>query len=308
MQGLPYYLVGGTEQHVGVEVDDVSSAFTNKIQEYYPDNPVVWVSHQEVNDGLREKVAEAKVGTDTYVVTISSLYYNEADAEISCTRVCDGSAQAMGISHRPNKTDLRIQIQRIMKEASGRKIIVVDDTLFHGDTTKHLMKLGLKVDAVVEYFATLEGIHTLKNMGIEVYSVQDLDGYLDVLPLHDFLPGMPLCGKLIGNNTDGYIQHMAYTDGLPWALPYIYPYVSPQTVKQWASIPWDYVYDFSSFALGQAIIIANRLAMNGIYTLHDIARVQPHHVSIPYLLSLDNPGKMTVHEHLRRAVHTCMAA
>lgn len=312
MSGLPYFLVGGTESTFGVQVCDIQDAFRTTIQSYLPQNPVVWVSLDQVRQCLGEEVEVAKksMGGDVFIVTVSSLYYDKADAEISCTRVSDINHASIGISHRPHAQTLRLQVSAVMSQAGDRKIVVVDDTLFHGDTTKLLMKMGLRIDGVVEYFAAKDGIQELRSMGVLVWYVQELDDYLDVLPLHDFLPGMPLCGKLIGEHIDsnGAIAHHPYLNGLPWAVPYLYPYISPDKVAQWASIPWEYVHHFSAFALDQAGVLADRLSRHGIIALSDVAKCQRHHVSIPYLRHVAmNEADLTLRGVIRRAVHFCMA-
>lgn len=310
MHGLPYYLVGGTESLFnGIDIEDVQTAFVDKIQSYLPDNPVIWISLSDVRKGLAHQVHLAKelLGNDLFVITLSELYFAEAEDQVSCTRVVDRHYQKLGISNRPGTVNLKSQVQQLMAKIGNRPVAVVDDTLFHGETIELLQQLGLRVNAAVEFFTAIKATEALDSQGVSVFSAHTLDGYLDVMPLHDFLPGMPLCGKLVGEQTEEGIDHLGYEDGISWSYPYIYPYIPPALVTDWASIPWDFAHDFSAFSLQQATIIAERLKLQGIVTIQDISNAQPHHVSIPCLNCMEENQNPSLHDILRRAVHRCMA-
>ncbi len=306
MNGLPYYLVGGTESLFnGIDVTDIQNAFVEKIQSYLPENPVLWTSLSDVWKGLDDQVSQAKklLGSDLFVITLSQLYFDKADGEISCTRVVNRNYQKLGISNRPGSKCLKDQVGQLMSIIGDRPVGIVDDTLFHGETIEKLQRLGLRVNAAIEFFTAIKAAETLEGQGVSVFSAKTLDGYLDVMPIHDFLPGMPLCGKLIGEQSLDGILHIGHRNGISWSYPYIFPYVPAGIVTEWASIPWDFVHDFSAFSLQKAMIIAERLYLQGIVTIEDIRHAEPHHVSYPYLNYMKEYDCLSLHDILRRAVH-----
>ncbi len=311
MNGPPYYLVGGTESTLGnIEVVDVQNRFAAQIQKYFPNNPVEFYSLDRIRKGLHKQVGLAKkvLGEHSFVVTLSSLYYPNADAHISCTRMVDTDKNSLGISHRPGANSLLRQVRMVKRLAGSRPIIVVDDTLFHGETLTLLAKLGFKFQAVAEYFTEGEAVSRLESEGVRVFSVCELISYVDVMPIHDFVPIMPNCGKVVGlKSTGGQVHHRGYPNHSSWSLPYIAPYIKADLVTKWASIPWDFAFDFSAFAIEQSIFLAERLGKKGIHTLRDMSKAQTHRVSIPYLGNFENQMDLELSVILRRAVHRNIA-
>lgn len=304
---LPYYIVGGAEELLPIKIFDIQSRIVHKIVGYYPNNPVTFVSLSDMRMKLTNMVGMVRAAAayvNPYFVTLSSLYYPNADNEISVTRMVDSTLNKLDITPRPGNHSISEQIDCVMKAAGERPIIVVDDTLFHGETLEKLIAKGLKVTAAVEYFTKIETVKKLAQIGIEVFSVVSLDDYIDVMPVHDFLPGLPLCGKLLGmKNGNGYEPVM---NGLSASFPYLYPYVPAPTVAQWASIPEHSVHEFSAFAITQTIIIAERLHECGIMTHADLAYAMGHHVSIPYLHGIALHPDMELHDTLARALYLAM--
>ncbi len=302
----PYYLVGGTESILpGVKVWDIQRSFTRVISSYLPNNPIVWVGLDEVRNGLSAQVNCAKnaLGPNAFVVSLSTLYFSDADREVSCTRIVDADFNSLGLAARPPSEDLSQQVKSIIAEAKGRPIIVVDDTLFHGQTIIFLKELGLPIHAAVEYFSAKNAVKTLEALGVQIFTVCTLDDYLDVMPLHDFLPIMPLCGKLLGEAKAEGLQYCGFGTDLSMSVPYIMPYISATMVGSWASIPWEYARDFSAFALTQSMILVERMNQVGMYTVADVKRRQPHRVSIPFLEGSTDEDNVLLSDVIRRAVH-----
>lgn len=298
-----YYLVGGSESNFTVDLGDIQGAFTRKIQSYFPDNPVLWVSLDEVRRGLSTQVAKAALlYPGALVVSLSSLYYPYACLEISPNRIVNEQGQFLGLGARPGSGTLRQQVEKVMREAGERPIIVADDTLFHGETLECLRKMGLRIDAAVEFFTDRKIFDRMTNEGFTILTSNTLDEYVDVLPLHDFLPMLPLCGKVVGSEGDGILQSKE-VEGCSLSLPYLLPWITPAQLEDWSCIPAKHAVDFSTFALAQTIVVADRLRSHGYTTVGQAVKRQPPRRSIPCQKGrIPNPD-MSVSECLGRSLH-----
>jgi len=304
MTTLTYYLVAGSESSLPVDLGDVQTAFVQKLSSILPDNPVRWVSLGEVHSGLSAQVACAteRLGDDVFVVSLSGLYYPHADAEISCNRLVDAFGSPLGMGPRPRSASLSDQVANVMRQAADRPLIVVDDTLFHGDTVKGLIRSGLKVDGVVEFFTSSEAFGEFEHDGIPVFSSETLEGYLDVLPLHDFLPMMPLCGKVVGKPSAGGWDPLA-DHGVSYSLPYLLPFITRDQLSSWASIPVDSALEFSIFALTRGIQVAERLRNYGFSSVGSATRYYPHRTSVPLLDGVNFEPDLPLVDLLGRSLH-----
>lgn len=304
MSALAYYLVAGSESSFPVDLGDVKEAFTRKIQSFFPANPVIWVSLKEVQEGLSQGVAKAKfLFPDALIVTLSSLYFPNADCEISANRVVDGTGTRLGLAHRPGAQSLSQQVFEVKHVAGGRPIVVVDDTLFHGETLELLEALGLRIDTAVEYFTGSEAYEKFCRK-FSVISVLTLNSYKDVMPLHDFLPFLPLCGKVLGCVSEGSCAPAQTKDGYSISFPYLLPWITPVQLYDWASIPEENAVDFSVFALKQSIVVAQRLREYGYTTIGDAVRPCPPRRSIPWCdgQHMPDPHESVV-DYLARSLH-----
>ncbi|RJR30430.1 hypothetical protein C4564_00430 [Candidatus Microgenomates bacterium] len=297
-----YYLVGGSESLFGARLAHVQQRFVRAIQSYLPDDQVVWVPLASVRSGLATQVGLVRSKyPNVFVVTLSHLYFPIADASVSCNRVVDTQGRKLGLAERPGSPPLCDQICVVMKEADGRTIAVVDDTFFHGETIAVLREQGLRIDIAVEYFSESVTEARLQQEGTSVYTVSSLNGYLDVLPLHDFLPVTPLSGKVVGHRGVNGIELMTHESGGSYSLPYLMPYITAKQVSQWASIPEVYAEEFSQFALTMAIQVME-LAGDDRFVYMAQAVCHPMRVSWPYLPE-GYPKNITVENVLRRALH-----
>lgn len=305
-----YYLVGGSESLLGLDVSSVQRAFAAKIQRFLPNNQVVWVSLPTVRAGLLEIVKNLREALpDVYIVTLSDLYFPYAEASISCNRVVDLDGANLGLAHRPGSPSLRSQIDAVMQSAGARQIAVVDDTLFHGHTISTLRGMGMRVDVAVEYFVDSRTKSEFESQGTPVYCATSLSGYLDVMPLHDFLPPMPLCGKVVGQlSATGEIHLLQHPDGGSISMPYLIPFIDAEQVSSWASIPLAHVHEFSVFALSQAIHVAVKARECGFANMTEALR-HSLRVSWPYMNGFsdrDMSPEEPVETMLRRAYHQAM--
>lgn len=298
-----YFVVAGTESLFPVRMADIQTGFVHRIQSYFPVNPVEWVSLEKVREGLALKLEEAKAKfPGAAVVTLSSLYFPNAEYEVSANRLVDFDKKKLGLGGRPGSMNLAQQVKNIMADVADRPVITVDDTLFHGETLLLLMELGLRVNAAVEYFTSADALKHFAELGIPIFTAVELDDYLDVMPLHDFLPPLPLCGKVIGKVGETYNEPIVVDVDSSYSIPYLMPWLTATELESWSSIPADKGLDFSKFAIEQSIEVFNRLWAQGLHTIRDAAHYSKLRASVPYLnrsnLKLDAGIAVALTEYL----------
>ncbi|MDP3994243.1 MAG: hypothetical protein Q8P91_00220 [bacterium] len=308
LEGRKYFLVAGSESLFPVDLTDVQEKFHRRIQTYYPNDQVRWVSLVEARKGLMQKLEEARRAFPNAVtVTFSSLYFPWADCEISANRIVDKERNNLGVGQRPKAKCLKKQVDEVMQKAGDRPIIILDDTLFKGHTIDYLVEeKGLRINAAVECFTFPMAIENCKQKGISVFSVEELqpEDCIDGMPLHDFLPPLPLCGKVLGLHNADDCEPLIDNDGASFSFPYLMPWISPQQVCDWASIPEEYVVDFSTFAILQSIEVMNRLKPLGYLTINDmVANKYSLRTSVPYLDGSNPDMNENISVMLRECLH-----
>jgi hypothetical protein len=298
-----YFLVAGSESTFPVDVSDIQRKFVARLQTYFPQNPVQWVGLKEVREGLFHGVQEAKeLYPDAAVVTLSSLYFPAAEFQIGANRLIDESRKPLGLGPRPKRKNLAEQVADIVDRIGSRPVVAVDDTLFHGDTLSTLISLGLPVIAAVEYFSSLHAMQKFEARGVKVFTAVGLDDYLDVMPLHDFLPPLPLCGKVLGESAaEGSAPF--YLNGVSFSFPYLMPWISAPEVESWSSVPEDKALNFSDFAIRQSIEVMERLWGQGFSTMEYASLHQPLRTSVPYMRNQNSDMNVSIPVMLKRYLH-----
>jgi len=281
-----YYLIEGSEGGLGVQVSDIQQQFVSAIQTCFPNNPVEFVPRGKIRNAIRATVKELSSSGEVFVVSLSRLYYPNADDYIDCNRIVSKDGSTLGIGPRPKTYDLSVQVKSVMDKADGRVVVVVDDTLFHGESIRGLRALGLEFDTVVVYFADRGSSRSLTEQGYTVHASLETAGYLDVLPVHDFLPFVPLCGKVVGKSVYGKPSPIVVPPGVSLSLPYIIPFILPEQVHSWASIPLEHVQEYSEFALGQTMELFRRLKGVGVVSIADYIHSNPPRRSLPMSVGL----------------------
>jgi hypothetical protein len=302
---LAYYLVGGSESSFPppVTMTDVHDDFVRQIQAYLPDNPVKFVELGEVREGLYRGVEMAqKEFPDAALVSLSSLYYPTAEFQLSANRIVSVTKQDLGLGPRPRSDPLRQQVDAVMAKVGNRPVVTVDDTLFQGHTLSLLLGMGMRVNAAVEYFTKQETVGMMAAKGVRVFTVVNEESYKDVMPMHDFLPPLPLCGKVVGHVVDDELTPLI-ENGMSYSVPYLMPWITPLEMSDWASIPEEYAADFSRFALRWSLEVAERLWGHGFSSLANAVKYQPLRTSVPYLAE-DKPNvEGSVYVMLERYLH-----
>ena len=182
------------------------------------------------------------------IVTLDKIYVSPDEVNIfflDCTRI-SGTNE---IVSRKNE-NLDQQVLRLSQSLRGKKVILADDVIFSGSVLRKIIsKLndqGVKVVGVVSSICTNNAYEYFNNnlkYGVKTNYLMD-DNVIDQICERDFYFGVAGSGIMI--NTD---------NGLCKA-PYFIPYGNP---CERASIPNDYVNDFSKGCLERSIYLWNEI-------------------------------------------------
>lgn len=291
-EGHPYYVVAGSENYflanAGSEINDARRAIAEYIGKgIYPQDAVLWVDLVDVREMIQAGITTLKKRHgDLPVVSLSGLYCQEADGYLECNRLVSPNGGMLGLGNRAGAKDLEAQIRHLAISYPGSAFILADDTLFHGETLSHLSDLGLTVKGVAIAFATQRAVQRLGKISIEVCVGHTLgDDLRDVVPVHDFLPPMPLCGRAVG--MEGPVPFLV--NGLSFCLPYVLPWITPKQIDSWASIPEAHAIPFSRLCLEASYAVFLALRKTGIVHVGDLRRLIPR-ASKPYN-GLADPGE-----------------
>jgi len=295
----PYFVVGGTEELfetiAHTQVEKARQAIFDQLATALPNHPINWVTTAEVKAVLTRLVAEARVRfPESPTVSLSRVYYDTADCYLECNRLTDPEGNPLGVGPRPGSASLATQTAILKQRFPSKKLIVVDDMLFHGESLEKLMAAGLDLAAIVTAFAVQQGTKKAEELGIQWYVETVVAKLLDMIPLHDWLPPLPLCGKVVGYKPDGPLPQPMFEHGLSLCLPYLVPFITPEKVTEWASIPTDHAVEFSAVCLKQSLEICQVLETRRVLTkMSDLANMEPR-ASHPVLGKVDPEKRIVV--------------
>lgn len=295
----PYYVVGGTEELFEAvaphQVEKARQAIFDQLAVTLPNNPIYWVTTTEVKADLTQLVAEAKTQfPESPVVSLSRVYFDAADYYLECNRLTDHEGNSLGVGPRPGSASLATQIAVLKQRFLSKKLIVVDDMLFHGESLEKLIAAGLDIAAIVTAFAVQQGTKKAEELGVPWYVETVVAKLLDMIPIHDWLPPLPLCGKVVGHKPNGQLPEPVIEQGLSLCLPYLTPFISTEQVTNWASIPTDHVLEFSAICLERSLGICQELETRGVITkMSDLAKMEPR-ASHPVLGKIDPEKRIVV--------------
>lgn len=288
----PYFMVGGTEELFAKtapkQVEKARRAIFDQLVAVLPQSPIIWVTTAEIRMVLIGLVARARTEyPNSPIVSLSRLYFDMADGFLDCNRIVDPWGKSLGVGPRPGAIKLSDQIARLKGQFPSRSFIIVDDMLFHGESLEKLMAAGLSVSAIVTAFAIEKGTKKADELGVPRFIKTVVARLLDMVPIHDWLPPLPLCGKVVGTKKDRQMPEPTFVNGLSLCLPYLAPFITPEDVTDWASIPTDKVASFSSVCLEQSLAICEILRQKGVIrTMADLARMNPR-ASYPIIGRVD---------------------
>jgi len=193
------------------------------------------VSEDEISIGLTSLVGESGLP----VISMDRVYF-ESKLNFEITRLVDNDGNDYGWGNRPGTPPLKQQIQKL--QMSGIcEAVIVDDVVFSGilleRTINLLSGIGIHVPLICVGIGIAEGVNRINGTKREILCVRTYKEVIDEVCERDFYPGVPLSGRLlIGGDNIG--------------IPYLLPFGKPE---KWASIPSEYVVNFSKFCLRQTI-------------------------------------------------------
>ncbi len=132
---------------------------------------------------------------------------------------------------RPGYPDIPKQIAALARSLNGnREIYLIDAGVFTGGSLRtisnSLRAQNVEINTVILGFATKDGQQTILNMGFRPLAISDIGNPIDWIEARDFIPFVPLSGRVL--------KESVQPGQLSIALPYILPEGNP---CEWASIP-----------------------------------------------------------------------
>ncbi len=279
------------------DFEDFFRSFQGTIQQIihsdvYPTADVKLVTIESMSKDVLSLVGKKRDGRDVFVVsTCVDFAVPNRGRTLEVNRLVDGGGNIIGIGTRPGHDSLDTQCASIASLANGKPVILAEDGIFSGETVEciieHLKKHRVKVTNVVTCFAFPKGVDRLKTIlkDVDVDYVHDIEHLIDWVPDHDFFPGAPNCGRVIGVQLLDSFMPFYDKVGTSFSIPYITPFAP---MNDWASIPNTVSYNLASFCLRSSVRFFEKLdAVNSRrITFGDLQGINPR-VSVP--VAVDSP-------------------
>ncbi|MEK7129951.1 MAG: hypothetical protein AAB803_02935 [Patescibacteria group bacterium] len=207
------------------------NVITRSLSETFGDSKIILIDADTINIEIERTVLTLKNEKKIPTVTMDPVYGAvTADYALNTTRglTDDGSIEEIA---RPGYPTIGEQIRALSQSLNGkREVYLVDAGAFSGGSLRTIIELlrsqNVEVKTVTLGFATKEGQRALWNMGVRPLVINDIGNPIDWVEARDFIPFIPLCGRVIKNSVQ--------PGKLSIALPYILPEGNP---SDWASIP-----------------------------------------------------------------------
>jgi len=180
---------------------------------------------------VESAVRSVRQVTSLPVVTMDPVYgASLADFAINTTRGLNADGTIEEIP-RPGYPEISIQLDTVVKFLNGnRSVCLVDAGAYSGDSIKTIIERmrerDVSVDTVILGVATTEAQRMLWSIGIRPVIVNNIRTPIDWIEARDFIPFIPLCGRVVNEGVSA--------GQLSRALPYLLPEGNP---SDWASIP-----------------------------------------------------------------------
>lgn len=177
------------------------------------------------------------------IISADSVYARKAaDFYLQSNRIISSAGELIGEAQRPSYPSLFQQIELLRQKPEMRdRVLLLDSGAFSGNSLLQMVELleekGIKVAKVLLGVKVIGATDILKEKNIECDSVLKIKDPIDWIETRDFIPFVPLCGRVIGDENGPII-----INGLSFAAPYILPSGNP---TKWASIPKKKAKNFS---------------------------------------------------------------
>lgn len=202
---------------------------------------------------------------------------------LNINRLFDANGKMIGHGPRPGFDPLDKQLDELVGKIAGRSVVLIEDGAFTGGTLrfviKELERRGVKLTTIVIGFCKNGSREAVKEVfDGELVIVHPISDLLDWIPDHDFIPFIPNCGRVLGEETpEGFMP--VQKNGMSLAFPYILPFGRTQ---EWASIPPEADQQLAHLCLNASIKLFEKVGrLNGQkMTIGELLRSDPR-VSVP---------------------------
>lgn len=213
---------------------------------------------------------------------------NGAALSLNINRLVDYDGKILGIGPRPGTESISAQIEHIANYAHDRQVILVEDGSFTGKTLRYILEMlqnkHVRVSAVVLGFVFQNAREIIREgFNGEIFDIEKVDGIIDWMPDHDFMPFVPSNGRVIGHRCSGELLPIYDQDGLTQCVPYLDGFCP---LTDWAGIPAEGCREITEFFISatyELFEIISFLNDSRILTIGDLAGTLPR-VSIPFSL------------------------
>lgn len=219
--------------------DEIEQELIKRLELAFPESPIVIKASSELNEQIREMV-KAEKAKGLPVVTMDPFYGADiADYQLNSTRGINPDRSIEEIA-RPGYPPLPEQIATLrFNLGKNSSIILVDAGAYSGDSlitvTNKLIEVSVFPSVIVLGIATNDAENRLTDSGLRIITINKIDKPIDWIEARDFIPFVPLSGRVINNGL---------FNGISRALPYVLPDGNPGS---WASIPESSVITISEF-------------------------------------------------------------
>jgi len=222
-----------------------------KLRSIFPANDIVFVGENDLRQGITS-LAHSPRADRPETVSLDRVYFHgDPLLTLDTTRMIDPKLRQLSKLGSRTTEPLDSQFRRILrtlKDSAATAIQLVDDVVFSsGSITEIIQRFhaaDVHVVRIVSGITIQQARQDLQStfLGIEVDSVREYEVVLDEICERDFYPGVPLSGRLIGENGIPAVPEVG--------APYLRPFGRP---KDWASIPEPQEKEWSLFCIRQSI-------------------------------------------------------
>ncbi|MFA5048194.1 MAG: hypothetical protein WC516_04195 [Patescibacteria group bacterium] len=243
---------------------------------------------------LAQAMSERPTVKDCVVVsTCPEIAARRRGITLEVNRIINPVGEIIGIGARPGYHSIGEQINGIIAATHGQPLVIAEDGTFTGNTMVHLLQRlqerRIKVAAIVIGFGFPKALDNIRTaFDGDVIVVEHISDFVDWMPIQDFMPFTPNCGRVLGHAWNGRVMPLYTHEGASYATPYVLPFCP---MSDWTSIPQDSCHELSCFCVDQTRKLFGLLdGLNGHrITIGELIHSRPR-VSIPMSVGRDQSG------------------
>ncbi|MFH0951897.1 MAG: hypothetical protein V1838_01775 [Patescibacteria group bacterium] len=242
---------------------ELHNGIKEMIQEALPNIEVVSYDMQIMAEKVWAEAIkmQSSIQDSVVVSTCVEMATSRRGHVLEVNRIFDSQGKKIGLGPRPGHASLHSQISSIAAVIGNKPVVLAEDGAFTGETIARIVRLfrerGVSISVVVIGICFLGAVDRIKKeFEGKICVVAGFENPYEWMPDHDFIPFAPNCGRIFGWTTkEEALPHYTH-DNFSYCFPYILPFGDP---VEWAKIPKQYAWSFSTFCLDQAAILFRRL-------------------------------------------------